>query len=134
MLQRRHKDLLGAAGEIAASITRPVRSETRDLVGRPCVPTPVAPLNNTTQPRVHLCMRARCLCESLCESCAKCGMIFFFDFKRSHQRLSKLFPILKTSLFIFKFRSLFTGRRYNNFDKSVIILQSASYLSAVMKL
>jgi len=46
-----------AARKIAASITRLVRSETRDLVGRPCVPTPVVPLNNTTQPRVHLCMR-----------------------------------------------------------------------------
>lgn len=58
-MQRRHKDLHGGRREIAASITRLVRSETRDLVGRPCVPTPVVPLNNTTQqPRVHLCMRA----------------------------------------------------------------------------
>lgn len=59
-MQRRHKDLHGAEREIAASITRLVRSETRDLVGRPCVPTPVVPLNNTTQLRVHLCMRMVC--------------------------------------------------------------------------
>lgn len=44
--------------EIAASITRLVRSETRDLVGRPCVPTPVAPLNNTQHVTARVSMRA----------------------------------------------------------------------------
>lgn len=59
-----------SAREIAASITRLVRSETRDLVGRPCVPTPVAPLNNTTQP--YVCIYAcECPRESPCESSAK---------------------------------------------------------------
>lgn len=61
-----------SAREIAASITRLVRSETRDLVGRPCVPTPVAPLNNTTQP--YVCTYAcECPRESPCESSAKCA-------------------------------------------------------------
>lgn len=111
MLQRRHKDL-GAAGEIAASITRPVRSETRDLVGRPCVPTPVAPLNNTTQPRVHLCMRAvpvRIALRIIREI-----IFFFFNFKR-WSKVSPTGVSFGTSLFgifIYIFvRSFFSERR-----------------------